>query len=118
MVAFKVADDRNACGNRWKKWTTRIIISLSSTSFLFASLYFFVRVDFEKSIFFLEYLLRLEIFLKIKFSRGFYLFLSTELNYCKLFCKGRSNYSKIFEKKHCGKPQNWPIKERNGIDPL
>lgn len=120
MVAFKVADDRNACGNRWKKWTTRIIISLSSTSFLFASLYFFVRVDFEKHFFPWIFVAVGNIFKDKVFTRILFIsfFLSTELNYCKLFCKGRSNYSKIFEKKHCGKPQNWPIKERNGIDPL
>lgn len=72
MVAFKVADDRNAYGNRWKKWTTRIILPISS-SFLSPSLYiFFVRIDFEKHFPFLEYLW-LEIFLEDN-HEDFYLF--------------------------------------------
>lgn len=40
----------------------------------YSLLYIFSSIS--RNIFFLEYLLRLEIFLKIKFSRGFYLFLS------------------------------------------
>lgn len=72
MVAFKVADDRNAYGNRWKKWTTRIILPISS-SFLSSSLYiFFVRIDFENHFPFLEYLW-LEIFLE-DIQEDFYLF--------------------------------------------
>lgn len=47
MLAFKVADDRNAYGNRWKKWTTRIILPISSL-FLSSPLYiFFTRIDLD-----------------------------------------------------------------------
>ena len=64
MVAFKVADDRNAYGNRWKKWTTRIILPISSSIFILFSVHFFATVDLENHFPFLEYS-RLEIFLKI-----------------------------------------------------
>lgn len=62
MLAFKVADDRNAYGNRWKKWTTRIILPISSL-FLSSPLYIsFARIDLDFP--FLDHLCS-EIFLKI-----------------------------------------------------